>query len=224
MLTGIQYPCRQGLYTCTTSKGKSIMHSAIELLVKYLFRRKIRLSAMSLREMYQRWNVLWRTLQNPPFIYCSSSTLPGRQWVQVSSHSSLNHCPKADNRTLNDRRRAKELKVMRKCGLRMPHPTEVWLIDKYCCGNWIFSHYQEIYYVSAQASSEIYTIAIVEALQFFENAFPTLRQLDRRERVRRIVSLTICLLVQHGITRALLGIHFQRVYDQAKFDFGLSRQ
>ncbi|GMR43407.1 hypothetical protein PMAYCL1PPCAC_13602, partial [Pristionchus mayeri] len=68
-------------------------------------------------------------------------------------------------KAFNERRRLKEIKLMRAYrGIRMPHPTE------------------ELYHVNAQASSEIYSIAISEAFTFFEIAFPTLQQLDRRER------------------------------------------
>ncbi|GMT07577.1 hypothetical protein PENTCL1PPCAC_29751, partial [Pristionchus entomophagus] len=67
-------------------------------------------------------------------------------------------------RAFSERRQARELKLLRTCGVRMPHPT------------------MEIYYVCAPASIQIYTIAIVEALNFFEKAFPTLKQLETKER------------------------------------------
>ncbi|KAF8376110.1 hypothetical protein PRIPAC_82539, partial [Pristionchus pacificus] len=131
IVTGIQYPCRQGAYSCTVAKdGKFVC-------------RRCRFDKCIAVGMFYDGPTKIRELR----VAIPLLLRVGKEF-----------------KALNERRRVKELKVMRKCGLRMPHPTE------------------EIYYVSAQASADIYTIAIVEALTFFENAFPTLRQLERRER------------------------------------------
>ncbi|GMR46523.1 hypothetical protein PMAYCL1PPCAC_16718, partial [Pristionchus mayeri] len=66
-------------------------------------------------------------------------------------------------RALIDRRKRRELKLLRTCGVRLPHPRD------------------ELYYINVPASVNVLSIAVEEAVQFYEKAFPSLKQLAKNE-------------------------------------------
>ncbi|GMS94983.1 hypothetical protein PENTCL1PPCAC_17158, partial [Pristionchus entomophagus] len=94
-------------------------------------------------------------------------------------------------KSLIERRRAKELEFLRSCpnSGSIPHPRE------------------KIYFVSGNSSIEIYTIALEESWIFFENTFPSLKQLPEQERasIFKEYVTKLCLIVSYYLTQKLWG-------------------
>ncbi|GMR45221.1 hypothetical protein PMAYCL1PPCAC_15416, partial [Pristionchus mayeri] len=94
-------------------------------------------------------------------------------------------------KSLIERRKVKELELMRTTANSgtIPHPGET------------------IYYVGRNCSVDIYAIAVAESWVFFENAFPTLKQIPKEEKdmIFKDYIPKLCLIVSYFLTRKLWG-------------------
>lgn len=88
------------------------------------------------------------------------------------------------NRSLFERRREQELKIIKHHGGHtiFPHTTEVCVIDYIL----IVSIIQELYYPHRESFMEIYGIFFAESFEFFKKVFPAFSALSDKEQVNII--------------------------------------